>query len=79
MKKIKEIGLKALFLIMGLLANLSLLFAQAPASSKSVYSDQNFDPASTEYWYDSPLFWAGGMVLVGAVIIMLVRKNRKYT
>jgi len=79
MKSIKRLRSKALLLMATLLTNFNLLWAQSSASSESVYSDQKYDPAATDAWFNSPLVWAGGMVLVGAVIIMLVRKNRKYT
>jgi hypothetical protein len=79
MLNIKEIAQKGLVLAALLLCKMQLAIAQSAASSESVYSDQKFDPAANEMWYNSPVIWAGGVILVGAVILLIARKNRKYT
>jgi hypothetical protein len=39
--------------------------AAAQASSQSVYSDQTFDPAANEVWYQSPILLTVFVLLIG--------------
>jgi len=53
-----------------------LVRLQAQPESESPYSDQAFDPPEGPAWYDTPIFYAGLIVFLAILLLLLYRQGR---
>lgn len=75
----KRIGRKVYSLLALALFFVADVMAQAPEYGASPYSDQKYDGVSQAAWYESPLLWAGLILLILVLGLAIARRRRKYS